>query len=335
MARARCWSSIVAGPADRAALRMDPQASWLLSCDLPEGHAGFHASDGGRGGLSRRRWLLWSDYASAPQDCRELEPCRGRSIDGAACTLFEGHDGLHRFPAVPPSQSFRAQPLSREFPAPVGHSPTPRTPTAPKPPTPPGAGESLSPMSWPGTPSPVTSAAPLTPRPPVTPAPQEVEMSRNNPPETPKAAAGSGHKAKDPKPTKNRKAKGDKVSSATDRALPETPALTSMIEINDYADLSRTSFIEVIDTDGSSRTVVAPVSVANAPSPRTSAPPVRITGSLSELEAATAASNIVSAAAQMVTAMPEDQSLVRRQVGDALRDVAQALAKLADSLDPR
>ncbi|WP_344780074.1 hypothetical protein [Gordonia caeni] len=107
-------------------------------------------------------------------------------------------------------------------------------------------------------------------------------------------------------------------------------ALGSMIQINDYADATRTSLIEVIDADGRPRTVVAPVTAVRAvaePEP-TVAPEVPVA-------VATEVAGLTAIAAQAASAIPDDQFLVRRQVADALQDVAAALAKLADSLDPR
>lgn len=303
MVRARCWSSIVAGPTDRAALRMPPQSSWLLTCDLPDGHPGFHASDGGRGGTARRAWLLWGDFARTPQACRELAPCEGRSIDAAQCTLFAGHGGMHRFPALRPISEplpvLPPTPESRPAPRPV---PAPARPPAPAPPPTPAP-----------APEPIAVPAPI----PVPPA-EGVEMTKQH---------------KDAKPGKRRKNKDAPADAPVDAAY-----ATPMIQVNDYADLSRTSFIEVIGPDGQSRTVVAPVTSAPDPRPQ---PPTVVNGSLAELERATVvaaadtALAATSAAVRAADTLPDEQSLVRRQVGDALREVAQALSKLADSLDPQ
>lgn len=80
---------------------MDPSATWLVGCELGQGHPGMHASDGGRGGVARRPWLLWGDYARAPQACRELEPCSGTGPGAGRCELFAGHPGVHRPPVRP------------------------------------------------------------------------------------------------------------------------------------------------------------------------------------------------------------------------------------------
>lgn len=158
---------------------------------------------------------------------------------------------------------------------------------------------------------------------------------------------------------KGRKAKKHRADDAGRRATEPTTgdagtgahALSPMIQVNDYADMTRTSLIEVIDPDGRRRTTVAPVTTVpaalpEAPSPETAVlePPrieaADLEAAMSEAMAAqvagltaVAASEVISVA-ERTAALPDDQFLVRRQVGEALRDVAQALSKLADSLDP-
>ncbi|MFT3660786.1 MAG: hypothetical protein QM809_05150 [Gordonia sp. (in: high G+C Gram-positive bacteria)] len=100
MAPDRCWSSIVVGSAEEAALGIGPRESSLVACDLSDGHSGLHSSDGGRGGTGRRTWVMWGDYARSPQPGREIDPCRGRGPGGVFCTLYDGHGGAHRFLAM-------------------------------------------------------------------------------------------------------------------------------------------------------------------------------------------------------------------------------------------
>lgn len=122
----------------------------------------------------------------------------------------------------------------------------------------------------------------------------------------------------------------DPVAPAAEPVAERPAERVSMITINEYNDLTRTSLIEVIQPDGTARTVIAPVSaVPAAGRTRHSATTTTIEGSLSDLEAATAEAAVAAAA------LPEGEGLVRQQVSEALREMAQALSKLAESLDPR
>ncbi|WP_162138712.1 hypothetical protein [Gordonia hirsuta] len=136
------------------------------------------------------------------------------------------------------------------------------------------------------------------------------------------------------------------VVSPAEQVPAADPALGSMIQINEFNDLTRTSMVQVIQPDGRRRVVV------RTPSQEPVTPlreEVRSrTVPLSELEITSvqassatvtemvgAADRALSSEKAQITATAGDQDLVRRQVGDALRDVAQALARLAESLDPR
>lgn len=392
MERDRCWSSIVAGPADRAALRIEMQISWPISCELPAGHSGPHASDGGRGGTAPRPWLLWGDFARTPQARRELPPCAVKSIDNSACTLFDGHGGPHAFAMTAPRRaSARPRPApasGRAAPAPAAPAPRPAPAPAARPSRPGGGlpAEGVAPGTpgW-GFPMPTARSRPVPP-PATGPAPRPADPAArpadparepatapparhavDSPDGLPGPAAGRqekdqhvGGKDKDKHGKRKRRDEqsarherpGGRVEEAAGTAAgPENPlgpddvapavgahALSSMIQINDYADATRTSLIEVIDPDGRPRTVVAPVTAA----PAEAQPPVEpevvapdVVAPEVPVAVATEVAGLTAIAAQAASAIPDDQFLVRRQVADALQDVAAALAKLADSLDPR
>ena len=122
--------------------------------------------------------------------------------------------------------------------------------------------------------------------------------------------------------------------------------LGPMVEVRGYSDMSRTSLVEVVQPDGSKRIVLMPVSGDNHGAARRTVTSVRTP--LSELEkrdveaASATVTEVVGAATRILVdehaeAVPgaNDSGLVRHQVGEALREVAASLAKLADSLDPR
>ncbi|WOC12065.1 hypothetical protein [Gordonia sp. MP11Mi] len=130
MSGGQCWSSIVATPNERSALRLGVDAEWLVACVLPEGHPGAHASDGAQEHHGRRRWLVWGDFARGAQMLRDEEPCPNTELDGTPCLYYLGHSGAHRYPGIPagaPSGGF-ASPMDRR-PRPV---PEPFEPPAPQ-----------------------------------------------------------------------------------------------------------------------------------------------------------------------------------------------------------
>lgn len=318
MPQDRCWSSIVTGPADRAALRIDMEVTWPIACELPNGHRGPHASDGGRGGPGRRRWMLWDDFARTPRTARDLEACRERSIDNASCRLFDGHGGAHAFPAPRPAPArsfYQGADMAKQSKKPKSSA---------------GAHEAKPPR--PAVEPPMFDAAPMrplaeparpiaVPEPPAAPKPSPAEPVPTAPPAEP-APTGP---APEPAPTEPAPAPEAPVAEPA----PAPHGRSSMIQINEYSDMTRTSLVEVIGPDGSARTVIAPVSAVPAAAAPRHATTTSITGSLADLEAATVEAAVAAAK------LPDGEGLVRQQVGEALREVAQALSKLAESLDPR
>ncbi|MCF8587358.1 hypothetical protein [Gordonia liuliyuniae] len=127
MSGGRCWSSIVATPNERSALRLGVDAEWLVGCVLPEGHPGAHASDGAQEHHGRRRWLVWGDFARGAQMLRDEEPCPNTELDGTPCLYYLGHSGAHRYPGIPegPSSDGFASPMDRR-PAPQAPRPDQR-----------------------------------------------------------------------------------------------------------------------------------------------------------------------------------------------------------------
>ncbi len=305
MAQARCWSSIVAGPDDRTALRLDRSSSWPIACELAEGHPGPHAGDGGHG-FGRRPWLVWGDFALAPYACREQDPCPASSLDHAPCRLFGGHSGDHRFPAAA-----RVTPPVR----PVVSTPPPMAPVP---------------------------ARHLVPE-----APETMERVSVG------GAASDERRAEGPAVGKKTKKKhhphdpGDPDDvQVTAGAAAADSALGPMIEVRGYSDMTRTSLVEVVQPDGSTRIVLMPVSGDDVAAERRTVTSVQVP--MSELEhrrveavSATVtevvdtAARVLAADSGAVTGEGDTPALVRHQVGEALREVAVSLAKLADSLDPR
>lgn len=219
----------------------------------------------------------------------------------------------------------------------------------------------------------VPDPSPSPPKPATPPsAPQTIPVVESHEPEETVTDEVEPSKHGKQKPAKHGKGKGKgrNKGSTGDFPAPPPPAsagpevrvsdlrdLGSLLQVNEYADRSRTSFIEVIESDGSSRTVVAPVSAApqTASAPATPSPTAhrhaRVADSVPENEdrfaelstmnvttvaaSTAAASQAVESVSAAVEALPDEQLLVRQQVGEALRDVAAALSKLAESLDPR
>ncbi|GAA4670812.1 hypothetical protein [Gordonia humi] len=169
MSGGRCWSSIVATPDERAALRLGSDAEWLVGCVLPEGHPGAHASDGRQGSHGRRRWLVWGDFARGAQMLRDEEPCPITALDGAPCLYYLGHSGAHRFGAPVP-QVIPPQPAAPAPPQPSVPAP-PRAPSRGFPPTEPWSAFDLDPepATIPFPPLPKPPGWPHAPQPPVEP----------------------------------------------------------------------------------------------------------------------------------------------------------------------
>ncbi len=423
MASQRCWSSIVAGYPDRAALRLDPRASSLIACELADGHTGLHASDGSRGGAGRRPWLLWGTAPGAGRSCRELAPCPGRSADGRACSLFAGHDGMHRFPASR---------VSAAKPAPASAS---------------SGGTTLFGRHERGSTA-GTSGVPWKPRSATNRESLSPDLGTSE--DVVSGSVTSSPATRATRATRSESAKRGSVYASIDALLrdtertsvvsPDLPPVPSPITFGpdgrggalvdaaaedsaptDYTDPTRTSLVEVIGLDGSARTVVAPISVdgsaakfpvakfpavefadaegedteiedaeienteievaeieveAGDPDARSavadeaaepafalgaievryagteyrvpqaepggvvvsaasSLPTTTVTRAGSADTATHAASAAVAHAAQTLAAIPDEMPQVRTQVGEALRDLADALARLADGLDPR
>lgn len=333
MASQRCWSSIVAGSADRAALRLAPGTSSLLACELADGHSGLHASDGGRGSAGRRPWLLWGDAPGAGRSCRDIEACAGRDAGGRPCVLFAGHDGMHAFPVS-------------------------RVPAA-------GAPPAAAPPHTPRHEAGPRNAEPRIAEPRIAePEPRvaEPEPRIDEPPAAesapePPVAADAGITPIDAMVRDT--ARGPIVSPD----LPRVPSPVTFgpngrggavvdtgaapVGASDGVDPYRTSLVEVIGLDGSARTVVAPVLDAievryaetEYPVPQAAAgtPPADLVPAGPDRSAAAvtqAASEAVAAAAQTLASIPGDPPPANHEVGEALRDLAAALTRLADGLDP-
>lgn len=317
MAQGRCWSSIVASPADRTALRLDHASSWPVPCELADGHPGTHAGDGGRG-FGRRPWLVWGDFALAPYACREQDPCPASSPDRAPCRLFGGHSGPHRFPE--PVRPLASVPPARHVAAEAAADVARRD----------GA---------------------------------EAVQRRGDDRWAPGAAAlddwRTGTRGSDSGdwrgegPTVSKKVKKkhrwhdddelDGAGASTRAAAPDS-ALSPMVEVRGYSDMTRSSLVEVVQPDGSTRIVLMPVAGDDTAARRTV---TSMQAPLSELEkqsvaaVAATATETVSAATRVLGAAGSgavsdagESTLVRHQVGEALREVAASLSKLADSLDP-
>lgn len=322
MAQGRCWSSIMPSRGDRAALRVDPHSTWPITCALIDGHAGPHSGDGDRR-FGRRAWLVWGDFALEPFACRDQDPCPAGAAERTPCQLFAGHEGPHLFPAPP-----------------VVSTPVPA----------PSAAATPAPTALPVTPTPVRASS-------------RVAQSVADP------VDGSGHRADDwrksesdgrdedwrsegltvGKRSKKKHRRDDDVvlsAEANEQATTESrTAARPMIEVKSYADLSRSSLVEVVQPDGEKRIVVMPVYGDSQPTSRTV---TSTRASLSELEAASVSASqavvteVVGEAARVLSTQDvgpmladDGREQVREQVGAALREVSQALAKLADSLDPR
>lgn len=367
MAPQRCWSSIVVGSSDRTALRMEPRAPWLVGCELTDGHTGLHAFGGDRTGAGRRTWLLWAD-AGGGSTRRELDPCYGRASDGRPCTLFTGHDGAHRYP-IPSMRGASMAPLSTSALSTSGLStPAPSTPGwgLGSIPTPAAPGRSVAdPLSADDYLPPVPSAVRARIDVPVVDEAQAVEESgvvEESAPEKPAVADDAvAEAATEPEfpPIETLVVStsvlssvapvvgtvGDLPAAEIRSASPSVSDVSlgaeSMIQINDYADMSRASLVEVIDRRGNSKTVIAPVTAVPSAGTRPDSAPELVYRSTAP-SAETATAEVTEAAAQAaaiasnaVAALPDEQSEVRRQVGDSLRDLSVVLAKLATSLDPR
>ncbi|MFT3716589.1 MAG: hypothetical protein QM774_11790 [Gordonia sp. (in: high G+C Gram-positive bacteria)] len=230
------------------------------------------------------------------------------------------HSGSPR--PVPPtpaphySSAAPQAPVSRPFPqaTPAPMPPAP-DPTAPQPPSQPPSRPFVTAPPVPAAPPSVAPQAPVTP--PVAAAPVDVPSPTPVIPVTPPRA---------PDLTITDLAGAEPVTEGLPMYdVRETPS-GPMVEIN-YDD-SHASFLEVITPDGTNRTVLAPV-VRSGPVPDVPMSVVPSAGLQREH-----ASQQLAKAAQVVAAMPDDAVIARHEVGSALRDVATALARLAESVDP-
>ncbi|MFT4088455.1 MAG: hypothetical protein QM658_15135 [Gordonia sp. (in: high G+C Gram-positive bacteria)] len=399
MSDEHCWSSIVSSAADRAALRLPQSGGWLLNCDLPPGHIGLHASDGGHGPVGRRPWLFWADYARTADGVREVDPCSGRAGQ-AVCEMFAGHPGAHRFPApvrppAPvhvPQRSHAASSyddyVSGSFHAPVAPAPVHSPLSGPLPvQSAPPVSQSSAPQSVNGyRPQPYTGqsdppagarrhAAPSESLPAIAPhqiqpqaaqpAPERVPTPITRVPVSPEPARGleSLHvHAPSPGPLPPTESFAAVRAETLSRLLPGSPETAAAPEVprsetwnearlngadqNDahqngarrsgahqngahqigvYQNGARhepLSMLEVHADSGIEARSLIEVIDASRPAPAQVISP-----------AVSAASVAVQEVERAIATLPDEEYIVRRQVGDALREVAQALDKLAGSLE--